>query len=120
ALRSAKRTRGRVPSRLKPSCQLSVERLEDRTLMAVSLVDVPAWMEQGPGPIVNGQTQGLDGNPVTGAVEAAAIRPGTPTTVLIGSTEGGTWRTNDITPSTVSRAPMTDHPPSPAISPRAP
>ena len=79
----------RAASRLKSSRQLAVERLEDRTLMAVSLIGMPTWVEQGPGPIVNGQAQGLtDNNPVTGAVEAAAVRPGTPTTILIGSTDG--------------------------------
>src|SRR5207245_10923815 len=96
-LRSAKRTAGRAPSRLKPSCRLSVERLEDRTLMAVSLTGVPSWVEQGPGPIIGGATSGLGpDNPVSGAVEAIAVRPGDPSTVFIGTTAGGIWRTNNI------------------------
>jgi Ca2+-binding RTX toxin-like protein len=96
---------------------LSLEPLEDRTLMAVSLTGVPTWVEQGPGPIVGGQTFGLDpDNPVTGAVEAIAVRPGNPSTVFIGSTEGGIWRTNNINASPVVWTPLTDQMPSLAIS----
>src|SRR5437868_3959256 len=96
-LRSAKRTGGRVPSRLTPSCQLTFERLEDRTLLTVSLTGVPSWVEQGPGPIIGAGTLGLTDspahtdNPVSGAVEAIAVRPGDPSTVFIGTTAGGIW-----------------------------
>jgi Ca2+-binding RTX toxin-like protein len=96
---------------------LSVERLEDRTLMAVSLTGVPSWVEQGPGPIIGGDTSGLGpDNPVSGAVEAIAVRPGDPSTVFIGTTAGGIWRTNNINASSVVWAPLTDQLPSLAIS----
>ena len=57
-------------SRESMSVRTWLEPLEDRRLLAVSLTGVPSWVEQGPGPIVNGQTEGLTYNPVTGAVEA--------------------------------------------------
>jgi hypothetical protein len=112
----AARSGRRASSMPRPNCKLSVERLEDRTLMAASLTGVPNWIEQGPGPIVGGQTQGLTDNPVTGAVEAIAIRPGASGTVLIGTTEGGIWRTTNINASPVFWTPLTDQMPSLAIS----
>src|SRR5438876_4601824 len=96
--------------------RVAVEMLESRRLLTASLQHVPTWVEQGPGPIVGGQTAGLVDNPVTGAVEAIAVRPGDPSTVLIGSTEGGIWRTNNINASPVSWTPKTDQLPSLAIS----
>ncbi len=108
--------RSRNESGRKHAWFYSAEHCEPRRLLAVALENVPSWVEQGPGPITGGQTEGLPDNPVTGAVEAIAVRPGSSNTVLIGTTNGGVWRTNDITASPVSWAPLTDQMPSLAIS----
>ena len=51
------------------------EPLEGRMLLSLTLVDVPQWTAQGPGPILDGQVEGIDPdsthpagrNPVAGA-----------------------------------------------------
>jgi hypothetical protein len=73
--------------------------LETRRLLAASLVNLPTWTEQGPGPITNGQTNGLPDNPVSGAVNAIAINPANTAQVFIGIVHGGIWRTNNINAS---------------------
>ncbi|MFC1858440.1 hypothetical protein ACFL9U_10530, partial [Thermodesulfobacteriota bacterium] len=46
--------------------------------------------------IKGGQTQGLPGNPVAGAITAIAIHPINARIVYIGTANGGVWRTDDI------------------------
>src|SRR5262245_33992815 len=63
-------------SRAARTCRrLSVEPLEDRTLMTVSLLTVPEWQEQGPAAITGAQVEGLGNNPVAGAVNSIAVHP---------------------------------------------
>ena len=45
------------------------------------------WAEQGPGPILNGQDEGIPNNPVAGAINA--IVPITADTVFVGTVNGG-------------------------------
>lgn len=94
----------------------AVEALERRRLLTASLQNVPTWVEQGPGPILNGQTAGLTDNPVTGAVQSIAVRPTDSGTVFLATTAGGIWRTLDVSASPVSWTPLTDQLPSLAIS----
>ncbi len=75
------------------------EILEDRTLLAASIIrpGIPDWTERGPGPIQNGQVEGLTNNPVTGAIEAIAAHPTNANIVYIGATNGGVWKTSNAT-----------------------
>src|SRR5215471_8997875 len=66
----------------------------------------PAWVEQGPGPILNGQDEGLTNNPVAGAINA--IVPITADTVFVGTVNGGVWKTSNATAATPTWTPLTD------------
>jgi len=59
----------------------------------------PTWVEQGPGPTINGQTQGLTNpsNPVSGAINAIATDPTNPNLVYVGTVNGGIWKSTNAT-----------------------
>src|SRR5437867_2325691 len=88
----ARRSR-RVPSRKRPpTCKPCLERLEDRT------VPSSTWIDQGPGPILNGNSiQGTPGRPEDGAVEAIAVDPTNSSIVYAGTVNGGVWKTTNAT-----------------------
>ncbi|HYW81155.1 MAG TPA: hypothetical protein VE890_16350, partial [Thermoguttaceae bacterium] len=73
---------------------------------------IPAWLEQGPGTIQNGQVQGITNLPVAGAVQAIAQHPHQDNVLFIGTAAGGVWRTTD---GGATWTPMTDQFPSLAI-----
>lgn len=73
--------------------ELLLELLEDRTAPTVTLTGFPTWESQGPGPITGGQVEGIDKNPVSGAISAIAVHPTDPNTVYVGSVGGGIWKT---------------------------
>ena len=56
---------------------------------------IPAWLEQGPGPINGGQVQLPPDNPVSASITAVAPHPFDANTAFIGSINGGIWRTTD-------------------------
>jgi hypothetical protein len=96
---------------------LRLEVLEDRTLPSFTLTGVPNFIPQGPGPIINGQTEGLtNNNPVTGAVNAIAPDPSNANRVFIGTVNGGIWKTDNATVASPSWTPLTDLYPSLSIS----
>jgi hypothetical protein len=68
-----KSRRGLTRGRLR---RLGLERLEQRLALVIDFA-FSSWIEQGPGPIANGQVEGLGGqnSPVSGAVEALAAHP---------------------------------------------
>ena len=79
-----------------------IERLEERCLLA------GVWVEQGPASILNSENALLDcprdgtgkvngpcRNPVAGAVTSIAAHPTDPNIVIIGTVNGGLWRTID-------------------------
>jgi hypothetical protein len=66
----------------------------------------PAWVEQGPGPILNGQDEGLLNNPVAGAINA--IVPISADIVFVGTINGGVWKTSNATAATPAWTPLTD------------
>jgi len=76
---------------------LELERLEDRTLLSISLTGTPDWEDQGPGPILNGSVQVPVNNPDVGAVESIGVVPGQPDIVFVGTTNGGVWETQEAT-----------------------
>jgi len=65
------------------------------------------WVEQGPGPTLNGQAEGLPGNPVSGAINA--IAPTTdPDVLYVGTVNGGIWKTINATAASPTWTPLTD------------
>ena len=68
----------------------------------------PAWVEQGPGPILNGQDEGLPGNPVTGAINAIVPSPSSADLVFVGTVNGGVWKTSNATAASPTWTPLTD------------
>jgi hypothetical protein len=70
----------------------------------------PAWVEQGPGPILNGaNTEGMAGpNPVAGAINAIAASPASADTVFVGTVNGGVWKTTNATTASPTWTPLTD------------
>jgi len=81
-----------------------VDWLEDRTLLAVT------WVEQGPGPITGGQVLGMEsqGSPVAGAVQAIAAHPTNPDILVVGTVQGGIWKTTNATSSDPTWTPRSD------------
>jgi Domain of unknown function (DUF4214)/PKD domain len=93
----------------------TLEALEDRLLPAINVPNL-VWVEQGPGPLINGQLEGIPDQPVAGAVQAIAQDPIKPDTVFIGSVNGGIWKTTNATGAPPSWTPLTDDFPSLSIS----
>jgi hypothetical protein len=74
-----------------------------------SALAAPAWVEQGPGPILNGQDEGLPGpNPVAGAINAIVASPSSADIVFAGTVNGGIWKTSNATDATPTWTPLTD------------
>src|SRR5262245_24197980 len=72
-----------------------LEELEVRRMLSVSLAGVPDWSEQGPGPLQLGQVDGMKDSPVSGAIQTIAQHPVQPDTLLVGSVNGGIWKTTN-------------------------
>src|SRR5262249_27507853 len=103
-MRSATFVRRRHPRpwRCPVKTRLQVERLEDR------LTPSTTWVEQGPGPILNGNSVGIPDNPVAGAIEAIAVNPTNADVVYVGSVNGGVWKTTNATAANPTWTPLTD------------
>jgi photosystem II stability/assembly factor-like uncharacterized protein len=81
---------------------LAIERLEDRTLLAVAL-NSSFWTAIGPAPQANGQVPG--GLPVSGRIAGLAADPVDVNTIYIAAAGGGVWKTTN---GGTSWAPLTD------------
>jgi hypothetical protein len=66
------------------------------------------WTEQGPGPILNGQDEGIPVNPVNGAVNAIVTSPTDPNTLYSGTVNGGIWKTSNGQAASPVWTPLTD------------
>jgi hypothetical protein len=81
-------------------------------LLAVALSSSPAlavsWVEQGPGPDLNGGTEGIPNNPVSGAVNAIAIDPTDADVIYAGTVNGGVWKTTNGTSASPAWTALTD------------
>jgi hypothetical protein len=75
---------------------------------ATLAVSAPRWVEEGPGPILDAQTQGLPDNPVAGAINAIAASRTNPDLVYVGTVNGGVWKTTNATAANPSWSPLTD------------
>jgi hypothetical protein len=78
--------------------------------IAVAALAAPAWVEQGPGPILNGaNTEGMPGpNPVAGAINAILPSPSSSDIVFVGTVNGGVWKTSNATAASPTWTPLTD------------
>lgn len=78
-----------------------LEPLESRLLLSADLLGVPAWVDQGPGPIENGNNVILtlpgQNSPQDGAVHAIAADPSNANRVFIATVNGGLWRSTNAT-----------------------
>lgn len=100
--------------------RLAFEPLEDRRMLAIGLSGVPDWIEQGPGPLSNGQSLVLQNGsviagPSSGAVEALAANPFDADILFAATVNGGLWRTTDATAANPTWEPLTDKFPSLAM-----
>src|SRR5262245_21430300 len=81
-------------------------------LLAVALSSSPAaavsWVEQGPGPDLNGMTEGIVGGPVSGAINGIAVDPTNPDVIYVGTVNGGVWKTVDGNAASPTWEPLTD------------
>ena len=98
------------------SRRLLLEPMEPRMLLSVSLVGVPEWFDQGPGPENQGGAVAAPNNAVNGAVEMLVMHPTVANMAFAGTVAGGVWRTADITgggnPANINWHPLTDKLPS--------
>jgi hypothetical protein len=74
-----------------------------------------AWVSQGPGPIQNGQTEGITNGLVIGAIHTLATNPSDADTLYVGTVNGGIWKTTNATAANPSWTPLTDAHPSLSI-----
>jgi hypothetical protein len=82
-------------------------------LAPASLLAQPfTFAEQGPGPIANGQDEGITTagvpNPVAGAVNAFAFQPGSSDIMYAATVNGGIWKTTNATSVSPTWTPLTD------------
>jgi len=68
------------------------------------------WLEMGPAINRNGQVEGMSGqsSPDYGAVNVLAVHPTNANILLIGSVNGGVWRTTNATSANPTWTPTTD------------
>jgi hypothetical protein len=92
-----------------------METLELRELLSITPAGVPSWVEQGPAQ----ESQQLFGNtnvppndPVSGALQSIAVNPNNPAQIVVGTVDGGVWRTTNAdpaNPAAISWTPLSDH-----------
>lgn len=76
-----------------------------------------AWVAQGPGPIIDGQDEGIPGpNPVAGAITSVAVDPANPSVIYVGAVNGGVWKTTDGTDASPVWTPLADNFPGMSIN----
>src|SRR5262249_47511525 len=87
--------------------------LSQLTTLLPGLFDpLPTWTDQGPGPMINAQLTVPPNNAAAGAVQSIATHPGLPTHLLVGTANGGVWRTTNAdpaNPAAVAWTPLTDN-----------
>jgi hypothetical protein len=77
----------------------SVERLEDRMLLAINLLGIPSWVSEDPGPILKRDLKpgAFDTTDVfgVGAVNMVAPDPANASRLFAATVNGGVWETDD-------------------------
>jgi hypothetical protein len=67
-----------------------------------------AWVQQGPAPINEGQTEGPTLLPVSGAIHTVVAHPTNPNILWIGAVNGGIWKTTNALAASPTWTPYTD------------
>ena len=90
-------TRDRVASQRKGRRRQTfwVECLEERCLLS----GVPNWISEGPAPVNNAQLKAAPNNAASGAVESIAVDPDNSSEIVIGTVNGGVWKTTNANPA---------------------
>src|SRR5262245_13804137 len=104
--------------------RLNVEPLEERTLLTINPTGIPNWQEQGPGPITRGQVAvgdlvgpfARDDDFVAGAVNAITVDPMDANRMIVGTVNGGIWKTTNALAASPVWEPTTDLCPAQAIT----
>jgi hypothetical protein len=115
--RSTRGTRAAIDRHDPLDRRLSLERLEDRVMLAINVAGVGNWVEQGPAPITAAQVLLPPNHEVAGAVSAIAATGAS--TLYVGTVGGGIWRTDNATvaaPAQPNWRQLTDQYPSNAIT----
>jgi hypothetical protein len=92
--------------------RLELEALEDRTVLSLNLTGVPTWTPQGPSHEIHAGSLVGPNNPVSGAIESIAVNPHNPAQIIVGTVNGGVWRTTNAdanNPAAVVWTPLTDN-----------
>ncbi|HEV3341510.1 MAG TPA: hypothetical protein VG125_14170, partial [Pirellulales bacterium] len=71
---------------------LRLEPLERRTLLAISVQNIPSYEQQGPGPITGGQSD-VHNNEVAGAINDILVQD--PNHIFVATVNGGIWKTDN-------------------------
>ena len=66
------------------------------------------WIPQGASPNRHGQVENIDGEEVTGGVQAVAVHPSDPATVYVGAVNGGIWKSENAMDAAPKWREMTD------------
>jgi hypothetical protein len=98
--------------RAKQQRRMTMEALEDRSLMAVTTTGIPNWQEQGPGTITHGQVvigeDFLNDDFVAGAINTILVDPQDASRVIVGTVNGGIWKTTTALSTNPVWTPKTD------------
>jgi hypothetical protein len=90
----------------------SIPALRRSTSAHPALFAGPVWVQQGGGPIINGQDEGITSpqgnNPVSGSIQAVAPSATDSNTIYVATTNGGVWKTTNATAATPIWTPLTD------------
>jgi hypothetical protein len=102
----------RIPTKALPKRESFLfEPLESRLLLSVTLAGVPDWVDQGPGSDVQAGSAVPQNNAVSGAVQSIAVNPNNSSQIIVGTVDGGVWRTtnaNTATPMGITWTPLMD------------
>ena len=77
----------------------TIEALESRIVYSITFTGVPAWLQQGSGPIQHAQVTVPPDNFATGAVESIAVNPFNSSEIYVGTVNGGIWKTSNADPT---------------------
>lgn len=77
-------------------------------LLALPTIAGAVWIEEGPGPQLNGSVEGIPDFPVAGAVAAIAFNPNNSAIAYLGTVNGGVWKSNNANDANPGWRPLTD------------
>lgn len=66
------------------------------------------WLPQGPGPMIDGQVEGVENGEVVGAVHTVAAHPHASNKLFVGTVNGGVWGTTNATSQNIKWERLTD------------